>query len=229
VTSEPGLPSEILGYYERGGERDRLTAGAGLIEFLRTQAVLRRALPPPPATVLDVGGAAGVHASWLAREGHAVRLFDPVPLHVAQAREAAAAQPEHGVLAASAIGRFGDWLFGLQAELLDDPAFREMASLSARTGQHRSVDGQWFTTAYFHRPEELRDECLQAGFGAVELVAVEGLGWLLGDRHERLAHPRRRELLLKALALTESDESMLGVSAHLLALARNPSDRLAER
>ena len=63
------ISPEILEHYERGGERERLTSGSGLIEFLRTQSVLRRALPPPPAAVLDVGGGAGVHAAWLARDG----------------------------------------------------------------------------------------------------------------------------------------------------------------
>lgn len=269
------LPADVTEYYERGGERERLAEGAGLIEFLRTQRVLRRSLPAPPARVLDVGGAAGVHATWLAQDGHDVRLFDPLSLHVEQAREAAAAQPEHhfgaeladarelpvadasvdvvlllgplyhlieraerlaalrearrvlrpgGLLAAAAIGRFGDWLYGLQVELLDDPRFRRMASTSAWTGQHRSVDGQWFTTAYFHRPDELRHECRDAGFELRELLALEGVAPLLADRHERLADPRRRNMLLEALEYTEHEESMLGVSPHLLAVARKPEE-----
>jgi SAM-dependent methyltransferase len=47
--------------------------------------LLERFLPAPPARVLDVGGAAGVYASWLARRGYQVRLVDPVPLHIEQA------------------------------------------------------------------------------------------------------------------------------------------------
>ncbi len=43
-------------------EWDRLQAGNGRVEFLRTQALLRAVLPTPPARVLDVGGADGVHA-----------------------------------------------------------------------------------------------------------------------------------------------------------------------
>jgi hypothetical protein len=44
--------------------------------------------------VLDVGGGPGAYAVWLARRGYAVRLIDPVELHVTQAREASAAQPD---------------------------------------------------------------------------------------------------------------------------------------
>jgi len=44
--------------------------------------------------VLDVGGGAGAYALPLAREGYAVHLIDPVPLHVEQAITGSTAQPE---------------------------------------------------------------------------------------------------------------------------------------
>ncbi|MEU4245553.1 methyltransferase domain-containing protein [Actinoplanes sp. NPDC026619] len=75
----------ISPYYERGGEADRLNTGGGRLEFLRTRDVLRRVLPAAPARVLDVGGGTGVHARWLAADGYAVRVVDPMPLHVAHA------------------------------------------------------------------------------------------------------------------------------------------------
>jgi ubiquinone/menaquinone biosynthesis C-methylase UbiE len=76
------MDADILEFYERGGEDTRLTDS---VELLRTKVLLRRHLPEQ-ATVLDVGGASGVHATWLAEEGHRVRLVDPVPRHVATAR-----------------------------------------------------------------------------------------------------------------------------------------------
>jgi len=74
----------ILAHYAEGLERDRLTQGLSL-ELLRTQVLLERFLPPAPAKVLDVGGASGVYASWLATRGYEVHLVDPVPLHIEQA------------------------------------------------------------------------------------------------------------------------------------------------
>ncbi|MEW1640786.1 methyltransferase domain-containing protein [Streptomyces sp. NPDC091219] len=73
---------EILAYYAQGKEDGRLRQGVDRLEFWRTQDVLRRLLPTARARVLDVGGGSGVHAEWLARDGHEVHLLDPVPLHV---------------------------------------------------------------------------------------------------------------------------------------------------
>jgi SAM-dependent methyltransferase len=79
------LSGEISAYYRRGGEHDRLSGGNGRLEFLRTWDILTRALPPAPATILDVGGATGVYAGPLARAGYAVTVVDPLPEHVAAA------------------------------------------------------------------------------------------------------------------------------------------------
>jgi ubiquinone/menaquinone biosynthesis C-methylase UbiE len=89
---KPRLPQAVRSYYEQFDERERLDAGPGQIEFVRTQEILRRLLPPPPAVILDVGGAAGRYACWLAREGYEVHLVDPVARLVEQAREASASQ-----------------------------------------------------------------------------------------------------------------------------------------
>jgi SAM-dependent methyltransferase len=72
-------------YRDRYVEDERLTrSGHGRLEFVRTQELLRRWLPPA-SVVLDVGGATGAHARWLASDGHRVTLVDPVVEHVEQA------------------------------------------------------------------------------------------------------------------------------------------------
>ncbi|WP_329578511.1 class I SAM-dependent methyltransferase [Kitasatospora sp. NBC_01250] len=86
----PHLDPEVLAYYERGAEAGRLHHGHNRLELWRTQDVLRRLLAGAapggePLRVLDVGGGAGIHAQWLAADGHRVTLVDPVPLHVEQA------------------------------------------------------------------------------------------------------------------------------------------------
>src|SRR5262245_2996613 len=76
----------IAWYYEAGLEGDRLFAGSGPLERAHTQDVIERRLPPPPARVLDVGGATGVYARWLADRGYEVHLQDPMERHVREAR-----------------------------------------------------------------------------------------------------------------------------------------------
>jgi SAM-dependent methyltransferase len=82
--------AEVRRHYESEiDEADRLARGVGRLELVRTQEIIRRHLPPGSLAILDVGGAAGVHARWLADDGHAVHLVDPMANHVAQARRLA--------------------------------------------------------------------------------------------------------------------------------------------
>lgn len=83
--SEPRTSDEILGYYALGLEQGRLEGDYFPLERARTQELIGRHLAPPPGVVLDVGGAAGAYAFWLAEAGYEVHLVDPVPLHVEQA------------------------------------------------------------------------------------------------------------------------------------------------
>jgi SAM-dependent methyltransferase len=80
-------PSEVRDHYETEiVEAERLTQGAGQLELVRTQEIVRRHLPPGRLRIHDVGGGAGAHAAWLADDGHAVHVVDPMPSHVAAAR-----------------------------------------------------------------------------------------------------------------------------------------------
>jgi len=77
-------------HYEQGKEAARLSSsGAGRLEFERTQEILLRRLPEPPATIADIGGGPGRYALWLAGLGYRVVHRDLVPLHVEQVRSAA--------------------------------------------------------------------------------------------------------------------------------------------
>jgi ubiquinone/menaquinone biosynthesis C-methylase UbiE len=127
-----------------------------------------------------------------------------------------------GVIIAAAISRFASTLDGLRGGYLADPTFAAIAAGDRRDGRHRNPTGDpaYFTTAYFHRPEELAAECAAAGLVHEATLAVEGPGWFLPDLDARLADERRRAVLLAALAALEAEPTLLGVSAHLLAVAR---------
>jgi SAM-dependent methyltransferase len=95
--SGPRPADEILGYYALGLEQSRLDVDYFPLERARTQELVLRHIAPPPAVVLDVGGAAGAYAFWLAEAGYTVHLVDPVPIHVEQARSASAARTTGGL------------------------------------------------------------------------------------------------------------------------------------
>jgi SAM-dependent methyltransferase len=77
---------EVVRHYESIAEEDRIVEGIKQLELVRTQEILTRYLPPAPATVIDVGGATGVHARWLAEAGFKVHIVDLTPRHVVKAQ-----------------------------------------------------------------------------------------------------------------------------------------------
>lgn len=79
----------IAHYRDYQPEVDRLSGPQGRIELARTQEILSRHLPDHPLRILDVGGATGTYAAWLASRGHAVHLIDAVDEQVQQARRRA--------------------------------------------------------------------------------------------------------------------------------------------
>ena len=127
-----------------------------------------------------------------------------------------------GVLVAAAISRFASMMDGLLRGSLDDPAFEAIVERDLRDGQHRNPTGrpEWFTTAYFHLPDELAQEVAEAGLELQDVVAIEGPAWMVPDIEQRLADPARRERVLRAIRRVETEPSLLGASSHLLAVAR---------
>ncbi len=99
---QPSDIRAVVDHYSEASENTRLSSPAGQLEFQRTMVLLRQFLPPPPATILDVGGASGVYSLPLAAEGYTVHLIDPVPKHVQQAK-AASAEAQHP-LASAEVG-----------------------------------------------------------------------------------------------------------------------------
>ncbi|MBU1228000.1 MAG: methyltransferase domain-containing protein [Actinobacteria bacterium] len=127
-----------------------------------------------------------------------------------------------GVVAAAGISRFASAIDGLDRGLVDDPVFVDLMRRDLDEGQHRNDTGNpnYFTTAYFHHPDELRAEMIAAGFGEVEVYAIEGISWAAPDLAERLADPDRRQVVLDIVRRTETEPSLLGASPHLLGIGR---------
>jgi ubiquinone/menaquinone biosynthesis C-methylase UbiE len=127
-----------------------------------------------------------------------------------------------GLLMAAGISRFASLHVGLERGWIADNDFRAMVKKELADGKHLPPDG-WpslFTTAYFHHPEELTSEVVEAGFTHLATLAVEGAGWLLPDLEERWQVAHEREALLTAVRWTEQERAVIGISPHIIAVAR---------
>lgn len=140
---------------------------------------------------------------------------------LAALREARRVLRKGGVLFAAAISRFASLLDGLRGPLFADPEFERIVRADLHDGQHRNDTGRidYFTTAFFHTPDQLGEELREAGFEA-ELIGLEGPAPLLAAFDALWADPASRTKLLDFLRLIEREPSLLGVSPHLLAVAR---------
>jgi SAM-dependent methyltransferase len=231
-------------YYELNDEAARLWRNAkGTLTRLRTWDIFGRFLPAG-GQVADIGGGPGAHAARLAERGHQLVLVDPLPRHVEQARSAAAragfscllgdarelalrdasvdavlllgplyhlprtADRQRALSEALRVLRPGgrllaeviprhSWIIDATAhDLLGSPGIWDTFDLNLRTGHGNDLGlvSDGGFWAYFHQPDEVQAEVERAGFC-----------------HER------------AITLTESEPSMLGVSAHLIAVASKPA------
>jgi SAM-dependent methyltransferase len=136
-------------------------------------------------------------------------------------REARRVVRPGGLLFAAGVGRYASLLSGVAENLLGDPDFAAIVTRDLVDGQHRNpTDKDYFTTAFFHRPEELTSEVREAGFYLVDLLGVEGPAWLLPDLEQRWADEAERERLLQAARAVEREPTLLGIHPHLLAVAR---------
>lgn len=127
-----------------------------------------------------------------------------------------------GVLVAAAVSRFAWPMDAYRQQLAADPAIHDSIIYSLQTGKSVAEPGPESFWAHFHRPNEFAAEISRSGFGSVSLYGVEGFAWLLPHLDEVLSDPTRRNHLLKLLRDLETESELLGVSSHLLAVARTP-------
>jgi SAM-dependent methyltransferase len=273
--AEQAMHREVIDHYASGYERGRLSRFAGVLEYARTQELIRRYAPPAPAVVYDIGGGTGPYAFWLGDLGYQVHLIDILAVHVELAqqeaqhhlplasielgdarqvqradgsadvvlmlgpfyhlveqedrlraqREALRVLRPGGIFFAAAISRYASLMDGLFRGHLDDPVFVEIVRNDLATGQHRNPTNHpdYFSTTYFHAPQELQQEVKMAGFTQVETFAVEGPAWLSQRVGNHWENEERRERVFEAIRWIEQDPQMLGMSAHHLVVARKPA------
>jgi ubiquinone/menaquinone biosynthesis C-methylase UbiE len=180
-----------------------------------------------PLASAEVGDAR--HLSFGDSSAHAVLLLGPL-YHLVQEEDRLACLREAyrvlrlgGLVWGAGISRFASLLDSLSSGFFDDPEFAPILACDLDEGQHRNPTGNliYFTDAFFHRPGELSRDFSGAGFQLLALLAIEGPGWLARDFDRLWNDPIQRECLLAAVRKVEREPSVLGASAHIMAIGGN--------
>ena len=144
---------------------------------------------------------------------------------IAALRESYRILREGGIIFAVAISRYASTLDGMTQGIMN-PEFIKIADRDLRDGQHRNPNEHpgYFTTAFLHKPEKLKSEVESVGFDLKGLFGIQGPAWLLQNLEEQWIDPNCRERLLNIARSLESEPSVIGVSAHIMAIARKTED-----
>ena len=122
--------------------------------------------------------------------------------------------------------RLAALLDGICRGFIDDPEFVDIIRRDLAEGQHRGVPGttRYFTTAFFHRPDQLASEIRESGFRRQEeLFTVQGPAQFAPDLETRMADPARRAQVLDLIRLVEHEQVLLGAASHIACIAEKPA------
>ena len=180
--------------------------------------------PRAPLASAEVGDACAL--TWSDNTVDAALMFGPL-YHLTDKQDRQKALSEahrvlkpEGTLLAVGISRFASALDGLRLGYLGDPLFFEIVNEDLKSGNHRNPtdNPEYFMDTFFHHPDELKSELSEAGFMCKEVYGIEGPSWLTPHLDQWLENKGHREMLLQIARKLETEKSMLGVSAHLLAV-----------
>nr|WP_199076695.1 class I SAM-dependent methyltransferase [Pedobacter sp. ASV19] len=127
-----------------------------------------------------------------------------------------------GTVLGFAINYTASTIAGLLNGMIHETSFYEMCKKELQTGIHNPPQN-WpglLPEAYFHKPEELKNEFETGGFTALDIIAVEGMIWLDSKYFETRSTPAKKEAIMALLKMTERDPSILSMSPHMMIAGR---------
>ena len=222
-----GGPGSYACWLARGGYEVHLVDPVPLHVEQATAASQNQ--PDSPIAELCVGDAR--HLDRADNSVDAVLMLGPL-YHLTERNERIAALQESyrilrkgGIIFVVAISRYASTLRGMIDGIID-PEYIKIVNRDLRDGQHRNPNEHpaYFTTAFLHRPEELEPEIKAVGFNLEGLFGIQGPGWLLQNLDEQWDDSNCRERLLNIARSLESEPSIIGVSTHIMAIARKMKD-----
>lgn len=226
------LPSGRLDVLDVGG-------GSGVhAEWLLGDGHRVTLVDPVPRHVDEATARLGSHRDFEAEIGGARQLdqpdesFDAVLLlgplyHLVERsdrlrswREAMRVSRTGGIVFAVGISRFAELSVGLGRGPIFDDDFRKMMKRTLSDGQHRSPTGKtFFTTAFYHHPDELIEEATETGWHVSDFFNIEGFIEPVPAFDEHWADPVKRQIILEASRLTETEPTLRGLGPHMTVVA----------
>ena len=127
-----------------------------------------------------------------------------------------------GCVLAAIISRYASLFDGFKRDLIYDDAFENIMVDDLKTGIHKNGTRnlEYFTTAYFHTPSEIKNEIGESGLHFEQLLAIESFGWVIDNFKAKSEDSNYMNRLLKILNMVETSGDIMAMSPHIMAIAR---------
>ena len=190
------------------------------------EAGRQAAASPRPPKVISTGEAR--HLDYQNDSFDIVLLMGPL-YHLQEFEERMAALKEavrvtkyDGIIFSIFISRFAALTDGFLKNLALQPEFAVAMVADTKTGRHSNPNGKvsYFTTAYFHHPDEIVPELEAAGLAVEKILSIESFAACVPDMDVKIQDPEYRKILLPAIRLVESEKSLLGIGPHIMGIGR---------
>ena len=102
-----------------------------------------------------------------------------------------------------------------------DDDFENILVNDLQTGVHLNdtAKREYFTTAYFHTPAEIKREIGESGLRFEKLIAIESFGWIADNFQEKSTNSGYMNKLLKFISMVETNDDIIAMSPHIMAVA----------
>jgi ubiquinone/menaquinone biosynthesis C-methylase UbiE len=124
----------------------------------------------------------------------------------------------NGIILAFAINYTASTLVGLLNGLIHKNSFFEMCKEELISGIHNPPDDfPWLLAeAYYHKPQQLKEEFINQELTHINTYAVEGMAWLDKEYFVNMLNDKKKKTLLELIKITENDSYLLPFSPHMM-------------
>ena len=131
-----------------------------------------------------------------------------------------------GFVLAAIISRYASLFDACKRDLIADNDFTKMMVNDLQTGIHlnETRNPEYFTTAYFHTPDEIKNEITESRLQFEKLLGVESFGWIIEDFIKKSANESYMNKLTKIINMVESNDDLIAMSLHIIAIAQKEND-----